>query len=390
MFYFKVLIFGLSLFVTITTQKCLERQILGYLDCSEIMLNETDQIPTERKEWVYVLDLRMNRFVSVNFMKLVLVFPNLCIVDLSDNPTLDCRLAQDPRIVIESNCEAASAILPSSIIASVGVTPPLLFTTTFTIHEMSFLPPPSMLPFMSFTTTQSTQNLFLSSTTLAVLPPATTVSTQNLSFSSTMLTVLPLTPTQNTQNLFLSSTMLTVLPHISTHTTTHGMSFSSTALTTTTPSLLPLTPTQNTQNLFLSSTMLTVLPHISMHTTTHGMSFSPTALTTTPSLLPLTTTHTTHGMSFSYTAFLKNQTTASSDIVRNSKLSILLLVIIGPSIGLIITMLVCLYIYTRRMIARRQRRMTIHEQLPSQIELLSLGRSVGNNECIASSTHTEL
>ena len=155
MFYFKVLIFDLSLFVTITTQKCPERQILGYLDCSEMMLNDTHQIPTERNEWVYVLDLQMNRFVSVNFTKLVLVFPNLHINDLSNNPTIDCCLAQNPRIVIESNCEAASAILPSSIIASAIVTPPLLFTSTCTINKMSSLALPSMLPFVSFTMMKS-------------------------------------------------------------------------------------------------------------------------------------------------------------------------------------------------------------------------------------------
>ena len=113
---------------------------------------------------VYALDLQTNRFVSANFTKLVLVFPNVRIVDLSDNPTLDCRLARDQRIVIESNCEAASAILPSSIIASVGVTPPPLFTSTYTIQGTFFLAPPSMLPFVSFTMTQSTQNLSSSST----------------------------------------------------------------------------------------------------------------------------------------------------------------------------------------------------------------------------------
>ena len=119
----------------------MERQILGYLVCSEMMLNDTDQIPTERKEWGYVLDLRTNRFVAVNFTKLVLVFPNLRIVDLSDNLILDCRLPQDQRIVIESNCEAASAILTPSVTPNVGLAPPLLFTSACTIHKMSLAPP---------------------------------------------------------------------------------------------------------------------------------------------------------------------------------------------------------------------------------------------------------
>ena len=144
----------------------------------------------------------------------------------------------------------------------------------------------------------------------------------------------------------------------------------------TTPSLLPSTAT----------------------CTTFGMSFSSTT-STTPSLLPPTSIHPTHGMSFSstvsamwfsqfYTSSIQNRTTAFTYVGKSLKLSFLLSVIIGPSIGLII-ILIGLYIYTHKTIARRQRRVNQHEQQASQIELLTLS-PCESSKSIATCTHTGL
>ena len=122
-----------------------------------------------------------------------------------------------------------------------------------------------------------------------------------------------------------------------------------------------------------------LLPPTSIRTA-YGMPISSTT-SATPSLLPPTSVRTTYGMPVSstvsimrfsqfYTSSIQNRTTAFTHVGKSLELSFLLSVIIGPSLGLII-ILVGLYIYTRRMIARRHRRINQHEQQTSQIELLT-------------------
>ena len=289
---FRLVLFalGLSFFVCSGTPKCLELRFVGVLDCSGLMLNDTKELPTMKDSWVKRLDLRMNRFVSINFTRIVLAYPGLQVVDVRGNVGFDCQISPGLKISITSTCNPGSVISLPSLASSI-----------------QFLLPPT-----------STQGM-----------------------SSTSPSQLPLT-------------------------STHGMS-------STTPSQLPPTSMHG-----VSSTTPSQQPP----TSTHGMS-----LTTPSQLLPTST----HGMSsttqfsrFYTSSSIQNQTTTSTYLGKSRNLLFLLIVIIAPSTGLI-AMLVCIRIYTRRMVARRRRRALQHEHPNSQIELLAF-RSCESSESVATYT----
>ena len=128
--------FHLVLFVLFSecsgTPTCQERQFVGSLDCSGLMLSDIGRLPAMGNSWVIQQDLRMNCFVSVNFTNLTWLYPNLQIADVRDNPTFECRFSRGLRILIWSDCKLGSSIISTS-------EPSLLpFTTTRTNHRMSF------------------------------------------------------------------------------------------------------------------------------------------------------------------------------------------------------------------------------------------------------------
>ena len=158
--------FHLVLFVLFSvcssTPICLEQRFVGFLDCSGLMLNDIARLPVMGNSWVMQLELRMNCFVSVNFTKLALLYPNLQIVDVRDNPAFDCRFSRGLRILIRSNCKLGSSTISTS-------EPSLLpFTSTRTNHGMSFsstfIMTPSLLP---PTSTRTNHGMSVSSTVSA-------------------------------------------------------------------------------------------------------------------------------------------------------------------------------------------------------------------------------
>ena len=331
MFHLILFVLGLSFSVCSSTPKCLEKRSFRFLDCSGLMLNDTVQLPAVRDSWVERLDLRMNRFVSINFTKLILAYPNLRTVDVRDNVAFDCQMSRGLRIFIRSNCKSVSSIISAK-------TPPIV--------------PPT-----SIRTTYGMPVSSTTSTTPSLLPPTSIRTTYGMPVSST------------------TSAMPSLLPPTSIR-TTYGMPVSSTTLAT--PSLLSPTSIRTTYGMSVSSTTSatpSLLPPTSIRTT-YGMPVSSTT-SATPSLLPPTSIRTTYGMPVSstvsimrfsqfYTSSIQNRTTAFKHVGKSLELSFLLSVIIAPSLGLII-ILVGLYIYTRRMIARRHRRINQHEQQTSQI-----------------------
>ena len=258
MFHLILFVSVLSFSVSLSTPKCLEQRSFGFLDCSGLMLNDTVQLPTVRDSWVKYLDLRMNRFVSINFTNLILAYPDLQFVDVRDNVAFDCRIPRGLKIFIRSDCNSRSVIYLSRLASS-----------TISTKTQFLLPPTSTTPFLLPST----------ATMPFLLPSTTTRTTFGMPFSSAASTTPSLLPPTATTPFLLPST---------TTRTTFGMPFSSAASTT--PSLLR--PTSTTPFLLPSTATRT----------TFGMLFS-SATSTTPSLLSPTSIRTshTHGMSFSST-----------------------------------------------------------------------------------------
>ena len=84
MYYLILFVSCLSFSVCSSIPKCLEQPSYGFLDCSGLMRNDTVQLPARRGSWVKHLDLRLNRFVSINFTQLILAYPHLQAVDVRE------------------------------------------------------------------------------------------------------------------------------------------------------------------------------------------------------------------------------------------------------------------------------------------------------------------
>ena len=212
MFHLILFVLGLSFSVCLSTPKCLEQRSFGFLDCSGLMLNDTVQLPAVRDFWVEHPDLRMNRFVSINFTKLILAYPNLRTVDVRDNVAFDCRMSRGLRIFIRSNCNCKSV---SSIISAKtpSIVPPTSIRTTYGIPVFSTTSAktPSLLPPTSIRTTYG---MPVFSTTSAktpfLLPPTSIRTTYGMPVSSTTLAktpfLLPPTSIRTTYGMPVSST----------------------------------------------------------------------------------------------------------------------------------------------------------------------------------------
>ena len=118
---FRLVLFALDLSFSVFsgTPKCLELRFVGVLDCSGLMLNDTNELRTMRNSWVKRLDLRMNRFVSINFTKIILAYPGLEVVDIRGNVAFDCRISPALKIFIRSTCKSRSVISLPSLASSI-------------------------------------------------------------------------------------------------------------------------------------------------------------------------------------------------------------------------------------------------------------------------------
>ena len=119
MFHLILFVSGLSFSVCLSAPKCLEWRSFGFLDCSGLMLNDTVQLPTVRDSWIEHLDLRINRFLSTNFTKLILAYPDLQFVYVRDNIAFDCRISRGLKIFIRSNCNSRSVVHLTRLVSSI-------------------------------------------------------------------------------------------------------------------------------------------------------------------------------------------------------------------------------------------------------------------------------
>ena len=220
MFHLILFVSVLSFSVCLSTPKCLERRSFGFLDCSGLMLNDTVQLLTVRDSWVKHLDLRMNRFVSINFTKLILAYPDLQFVDVRDNVAFDCRISRGLKIFIRSNCNSRSAIYLPRLASSI-----ILAKTQFLLPPISTTP--FLLPSPATRTTFGMPFSSTTSTTPSLLPPTSIRTTHEMFFLTTPSLLSP-TSIRTTHEMFFLTTP-SLLPPTSIRTThTHGMFFSST------------------------------------------------------------------------------------------------------------------------------------------------------------------
>jgi hypothetical protein len=81
------------------------------MDCSDTALLTTGTIyPSEKLYSVKVISFERNNIVHVNDTELFSWFPNLLLIDLRENPDLDCRAVWELKITVRSDCEFLSFI----------------------------------------------------------------------------------------------------------------------------------------------------------------------------------------------------------------------------------------------------------------------------------------
>ncbi len=98
-------------FVCASATRCLEVIPTGLMDCSDKALLTTSTIyPSNKLYWVEVINFERNNIVHVNDTELFSWFPNLRLIDLCENPNLDCRAVWELKITVRSDCEFLSFI----------------------------------------------------------------------------------------------------------------------------------------------------------------------------------------------------------------------------------------------------------------------------------------
>ena len=93
-----------QIFVRVSAVKCVEKQQFRLLDCSDMSLRTTDELLSEIKPWVYVIDFKRNLLVWINGTSLLYTFPNLQMIDLRQNPNVDCWRIRELKINGKSDC----------------------------------------------------------------------------------------------------------------------------------------------------------------------------------------------------------------------------------------------------------------------------------------------
>ena len=123
-------------FVRASTAECIQKQRLKLLDCTDMSLKTTEGLLYGTTPRVYVVDLRRNLLVWINDTLLLSVLPNLQLVDLRENPNIDCRLVLELKIGVRSECKRkASFITQQSLLRTTSLPIP----TTSLITQQSLL-----------------------------------------------------------------------------------------------------------------------------------------------------------------------------------------------------------------------------------------------------------
>lgn len=204
--------------------RCQEIYPIKLLDCSNLMINSTDELTTSRRNWVNVLDLKGNLLVSPNIIRLLTAFPNLRVLDLRKNPTLDCQSIQKSRILVKSDCKVTAADIQSLSVSTPSIlqSPTLIYTS----HKVFPSTPPLLSSFTSATltlsktlTTDPTPIPLKNLTHTIILPPTQTLlkaSTETI--PQTLILIQPKTsfktliPTSSLSKTLISTRILTSPP----------------------------------------------------------------------------------------------------------------------------------------------------------------------------------
>ncbi len=100
-----------TFFVCASATQCLEVIPIGLMDCNDKALLTTGTIyPSNKLYWVEVINFERNNIVHVNDTELFSWFPNLRLIDLCENPNLDCRAVWELKITVRSDCKFLSFI----------------------------------------------------------------------------------------------------------------------------------------------------------------------------------------------------------------------------------------------------------------------------------------
>ena len=83
---------------------CREYHFIHLLDCADLSVNSTRSLSHGVKPWVHVLNLRRNDLIRVNEAELLASFPDLRVVDLHENPNLDCQAVKTFKFLVRSDC----------------------------------------------------------------------------------------------------------------------------------------------------------------------------------------------------------------------------------------------------------------------------------------------
>ena len=117
-----------QIFVRVSAVKCVEKRQFRLLDCSDMSLRTTDELLSEIKPWVYVIDFKRNLLVWINATSLLYMFPNLQLIDLRQNPNVDCWRIRELKINVKSDCNTKTVTrqpllqTPSSPVPSTSLT----------------------------------------------------------------------------------------------------------------------------------------------------------------------------------------------------------------------------------------------------------------------------
>ena len=364
-------ILSFSLLVIQSTSICREHRLAKALDCSGLALKDINRITTADGKWVLSLSLRRNLLVSVNITKVLLLFPNIRLVDLRENP-LDCRLVRQHTIIIKSDCIPQPKLSSSSLEISHSsavppTTSPQTSSTTHIIdststtywysptpsHSSTYRLPSAVPPTTSPQTSSTTHIIGSTSTTNWYSPTPSHTSTYRLPSA-----VPPTSPQPSTTHI-IGSTSTTYWfsptpPHLSpTHSSTYRLS-------STVP---PTSPQPSTTHIIDSTSTPYWFSSMPSHLSpTHSSTYRISSTVPSTSPQPSTPSRITNSI---------NQTVPTP---KDSKHSFLLLFIIVPLIVFIL-ILICIYIscryYSQRVVWRRQR-IAMHELASPQTEPLPL------------------
>ena len=106
-------------------------------------LRTTDELLSETKPWVYVIDFKQNLLVWINATSLFFVFPNLQLIDLRQNPNVDCWRILELKISVRSDCNTKTETRQPLLQTTSSPVPSISLTTHRPLPQTTSSPVPS-------------------------------------------------------------------------------------------------------------------------------------------------------------------------------------------------------------------------------------------------------